>query len=409
MAIDESRRPDNQELYSVILVLESGNLIIDVQDIEMLYFIEDITMPCITGKIVFNDRVGILEYGPFTGIEKIAIQYGKRENREQIFEIFKIGAIRQGSMGNMVNDTQVEIHFVDMTFMPLTLKKFSKSFGSNQRYSSIVNQILTNMVNLNSRFLSIMQTTNTIDNYIMPFWTPLQTIKFLSTRAKDRYGAGFLFYNNTENGFKSNFKSYNYLLSSDNFKEIEEYILESESVKLDNKILEWWIDGLDKFSNKFLRGGKFLGFDFASKSLIEKEFEYSDGVSKTNLLGRKSLYPDISGTENIFLYGDNSETTLENRAYSNWVYRYNKQFVLNAIVEGREDRFAGQLLEIKWPSIDRKNYYAKNLKGNYLVKTVTHMFGRDRSLPYKQRLVLIKNGYTDIDSSSLLKATRTNV
>lgn len=409
MAIDKTRETENQELYSVILLLESTNVIIDTQDIEILYFVEDITMPCITGKMIFNDRVGIMEYGPFIGTEKISIQYGRREDREQIFEIFKIGAIRQGNTGNAVSDSLIELHFVDITFMPLTLKRYSRSFGSNQRYSDIVRHILVNMVSIDSKFTSIRQTVNRINNYIMPYWTPLQTIKFLAKRSKDNNGSGFLFFNNTQNGFKSNFKSYNFLLGKDNYKEKERYFFESESVDLENKVLEWWIDGIDKFSNKFIRGGKFLGYDFSTKSLLEENFDYSDGIRNSIILGRKSLYPDISDTANIHLYGDNSPDILKNRAYSEWAYRYNKQFILNIIVEGREDRFAGQLLEIEWPSLDRKNYYSKNLKGNYLVKTVTHSFGRDVGIPYKQRLVLIKNGYNQIDSRSLVKASKYNI
>lgn len=407
--IDGSRKVPKTGLYSVILLLEGRNILIDANDIETLYFIEDITVACIQGKIILNDRYGLMEYGPFTGNEKISIKYGKDFDGEQIFEIYKIGKIGQSAMHNPVADAQLTIYFVDTMFMPLTIKKYSRSFGEGKKYSDIVKYTLQNIIELDSRFLQINETTNTIDNYIMPYWTVLQTINFLSERAEDAKGSGFLYFNNTDNGFKCNFKSYNWLCSTDNYKEENEYIFDSENVTDENKILEWWINGLDKFSNKFLRGGKFLGFDFATKSFIETDFEYSDGIDKSILLGKKSLYPDISQTANINLYGDTTIKMLENRAFAEWTKRYQKQFILNIIVEGREDRYAGQQLEIKWPSIDRNEFYNKALKGKYLIKTVTHMFGRDRAVPYKQRLVCIKNGYDNIDSKDLLSATKYNI
>lgn len=410
MQIDGSRKVPKTGLYSVILLLEGGrNIMIDANDIEIIYFVEDITVPCMTGKMIINDRYGLIEYGPFTGNEKINLKYGKNFDREQLFDIFKIGKIGQAAMHNPTADTQLELYFVDTLFMPLTIKKYSRSFGTDTKYSEIISHILRNIIGLNSKFLQINETTNTIDNYIIPYWTILQTINFLADRAEDSRGAGCLFYNNTDNGFKVNFKSYNWLNSTDNYKEEKIYIFESKNVSDENKILEYWINGLDKFSNRFLRGGKFLGYDFETKTLVEKDFEYSDGIDSSMLLGKTSLYPDISQVATVNLYGDTTEKMLENRAYSEWIKRYQKQLIVNFIVEGREDRYAGQQIEVEWPSVDKKQYYNKAFKGKYLIKTVTHMFGRDRSLPYKQRLVCIKNAYNNIDSKDLLKTTNYNI
>lgn len=408
--IDGSHKISKTGLYSVILLLEDGqNMMIDANDVEILYFIEDITVSCMTGKIIINDRYGLIEYGPFTGNEKISIKYGKNFDREQIFDIFKISKMGQSGMHNTSADMQIEIYFVDILFMPLTINKYSRSFGADAKYSDILKHLLQNMIGLSDNFLQINESTNIINNYIMPYWTILQTINFLSERAEDKAGAGCLFFNNTDNGFKVNFKSYNWLNSTDNYKEENEYIFESVNVEDENKILEYWINGLDKYSNKFLRGGKFLGYDFETKSLVEKDFDYSDGIDSSILLGKTSLYPDISQIAAVNLYGDTTEKELENRAYSAWIKRYQKQFIVNFIVEGREDRFAGQQIEVKWPSVDKKEFYNKALKGNYLIKTVTHMFGRDRTFPYKQRLVCIKNAYNDIDSKDLLKTTNYNI
>lgn len=104
---------------------------------------------------------------------------------------------------------------------------------------------------------------------------------------------------------------------------------------------------------------------------------------------------------------------LDNIAYNDWAKRYNMQLILNLIVEGNERRFAGQMVNIEWPSWARNtgnNVPFNDLfKGHYLIKSVTHSFDPGSTYYYKQRLVLIKNAYTDIDSQVLYKSKKTNI
>lgn len=407
--------PENTEFtsyYSVSILIEGVRQVqMESDDILTLYFVEDIMLSSISGKLVFRDKYGILEYGPFTGEEQVIIDYGTEEDRQLIFEIYKIGAVRQASVSDPAAEKVVEIYFVDVTFLPLTLRKYSRSFGSAASYSGIVTHILKNMLEIPAKYLKIDNTNNTIDNYIIPYWTPLQAIKFLSARATDTNGSGFLFYTSTEESWRINFRNINTLFSSDNPPDKTPYIFEDKDASKANKILEWWINSLDKFSTKFLRGGQYLGYDWSTKTLINKEYKYDDGVDDSIILGRKSLYPDISDSETaITALGDNSEAMLKNRANYEWVTRYSMQQVVNLIVSGDENRYAGQQIEIQWPGYEkRKDIYNKMLKGNFLIKSVTHMFTGDVTMPYRQRLVCLKNGYYDVDTRLLHPATNANV
>ena len=52
------------------------------------------------------------------------------------------------------------------------------------------------------------------------------------------------------------------------------------------------------------------------------------------------------------------------------------------------------------------------MKGFYLVKSITHQWSANQTPQYIQKLVLLKNGYTDIDINKvfqLVKATKKNV
>lgn len=409
--VDTSRKQEFTGIFSVILVMEDRNIILESQTIEELYFIEDIYKSNISGKLTFSDKYDILEYGTFTGNEKIIIQYGEKSDRELVFEIWKINAIRQGTVTNPITNPIVELIFVDVTFLPFVLKKYSRSFGTGEKYSDIIKYILSNIVKIEDKFLSIEDSTNTIDNYIMPYWSPLHAIKFLAERAENINGSGFIFYTNTNEGFKCNLTSFEFLNGVENYLEPEPYVFEVESVNEKNKILEWWIDGLDKFSTKFISGGKWKGFNFATKELLDGELTYSNAVAKTTLNGRKSLYPDISdATASINVVGDDSLKKLNNRAYSNWIQRYSIQQALNIYVRGREDRYAGQQIEIQWPSNDKRTQiYNKMYKGKYVIKSITHSFTGNTAMPYRQRIVLIKNSYASADTNNLLQATKMNI
>jgi len=411
-------------IFTVVLITEKEPIVLNNADITNLYFIEDIFKFCISGTITFNDRYNLLELGPFTGNEKIAIIYsvsGKalsKSNRELVFDIWKVGKIQQLGPGiRTESENLITMQFVDPFYAGYNLRKYSKSW-SNTRYSDIMKDILNNMVffkNGGSRF-NIEESSNSTD-FIIPYWSPQTAIRWLMRRAKSKEigTSGYLCFNNTDNNFSHNLLTLNYLLA-DGGKTIDKipYVFNSSEVSAENKILEWWLNSLDRGSNAVIRGGTWKGYDFATKKLLNYEHVYSDGADKTMMLGKKTLFNQIDdpSSSNIMV-GDSSDDLLNDIAYNDWAKRYNMQFILNLIVEGDEKRYAGQQIEIKWPSwarnLGNEVPYNDLLKGKYLIKSVTHSFNPGSSIYYKQRLVLIKNAYTNIDSKILYKAKITNL
>jgi hypothetical protein len=241
----------------------------------------------------------------------------------------------------------------------------------------------------------------------------MQSISWLASRGRGGESGvgGYVCHTSTRNG-KPNavFKTMNSLLGERNYIEEEKYTF--EGFRNDrNKILEWSISGLDKTATKILRGGKWHGFDSATKAPVMLEYDYSDGVSDTMMMGRKSLFTDISDTTtgNI-LTGEDDEEIVKNIAYDAWSRRYNIQQVVSIIVRGHEDRYCGQQIEIIWPSTEKEQRDNKLLKGKYLVKSITNMLaGTGNNITYQQRLMLIKNAYSDADMKSLVKASKKNV
>ena len=84
------------------------------------------------------------------------------------------------------------------------------------------------------------------------------------------------------------------------------------------------------------------------------------------------------------------------------------QQTLTVLVQGHEERHAGGMIEIIWPSSDEKEKFNKNLGGKYLVKSITHQFSAAAPY-YRQKMILIKNAYEDSDSTKLMDASNKNL
>lgn len=408
-----------KNILSVLLVTEKQPIILNNADLVELYFIEDIFKFCMMGSITFNDRYNLLQFGPFTGNEKIVLIYSiESKIRELVFDIWKVGRIQGIGTGvREESENIITIQFVDPFYNGYSLRKYSRSW-SDKHYSDIMKDILNNMVffkNANGTF-NIEKSQNKTD-FIIPYWNPVTAMRWLMRRAigEQTGTSGYLCFNNTDKTFSHNLVSFNYLLS-DLGRTIDpvSYVFDKGEISAENKILEWWINGLDRNSNSILRGGTWKGYDFSTKKLLNYEQVYSFAADNTICLGRKTLYPQIDDLlSSNTLIGDNNNDILQSIAYNDWAKRYNMQFILNIVVEGHEKRYAGQQINIEWTTGPRKlgslAQYNDLFKGKYLIKSVTHTFSPGSTYPYRQRLVLIKNGYTDIDSKVLYKAKNQNL
>jgi hypothetical protein len=409
----------NKEIFDVLLITEKSTIALNNADIHQLYFIEDIFKFCLTGTMTFNDRYNLMEYGPFTGNEKLAIVYAvdDKRSRELLFDIWKVGKIQQVGTGiNETSENMITMHFVDPFFTGFAQRRFSRSW-SDEYYTSIMRDILNNMVlfKVGGRPFNVEQSKNKTD-FIIPYWTPQTAMRWLMRRAKGEISgtSGYLCFNNTKEMFSHNLLTMNYLLN-DEWKSLDpiKYDFTKGEVSGENKILEWWISGIDRISLPAIKGGIWRGYDFKTKKLLDHEQVYSDAADNTWCLGKKTLYNKIDdNTSYNALVGENNQDLLGNVAYNDWAKRYNMQFIMNLIVQGHDKRYAGQHIQIDWPDSQANlgtASFNSLLKGKYLIKSVTHSFSPGGTFPYKQRLVLIKNAYNDITSEILYQAKKSNV
>jgi len=416
---------DSRVKYTVsIQTVKLGGVQINPEDIYELYFIEDMYSSCITGKLVFNDMYNLMDNGPFTGMEQIIIHWG-RESR-MAFEIYKVANIQQTSPAQTTAENRITLYLVDLTFSYWTQRKFNRSWGSEENpqwIGTIMSEILTRYINNPGQGFYEDPTPDSKMHFIMPYWSPLQAAKYLNRRAigGETGKPGYLLFNAiSDHSVRVNWCTLEKLLKEKEYEPLEYTLERNRSVKDDvhdmrNVILDWTIQGLDKFAFKKLSGSTLMGYCFENKKLIFKEIKYADTLKNITILGKKTLHKDFSD-EHVWYNNtaESDEVIMNNMFYTEFIKNYPNQLILYAVVEGTQDpeRYVGMHINVNWPGrIDSETRQLSDLfKGRWMIKGITHMFVNNGSdYIYKQKLSLIKLGYDNIPHDGILAAGLSNI
>lgn len=403
---------ENTSSFTITLSLDYGEITLDTRMVQEFYFIEDIFLFCVTGKLSFIDDAGLLEFGPITGNERINVVYGELDDSEWSFNIYKINKIEKNNTAETSVDSTIEIFFTDAMYYPLNFLKFSRSW-SNTKITDIVDDIATNILGV-TQWDKKEDSQESLENFYIPYWTSNSTINWLLKRATSTTSkvSDFLFYNNS---LGTNMVSMDTLLNQRKKMTISNddgiYVFADTNLFLFNKILDWEISSLDSTSLKTLTGSTNFGYNSEKKKFIVNENTFSDLIENHTILGRKALFPDYSDERaNFNLMMEDTDKKLKTINQNKWNKLYSKQQTLNITVRGHENRYCGGLIELQWPSKEEtKNIYNKNLSGFYLIKSITHHFNGVSSPSYLQKMTLVKNGYEESDAKILHNAIKKNI
>jgi len=406
-------KPENSADFTVSLLLDYGQITLQSDSINEIYFIEDIFSYCVTGKIQFVDKYGVLEFGPITGNESITISYGEENDIEKIFYIYKISKIQGDNTSEAGTTQKIDIFFTDHMFYNLNFLQFSKSW-KNQTISDIIFDISTDILGV-SKWQWKQTTLNSLPYFYTPYWTANTALNWLLERSKEAKSgkAGMCWYNNIKG---TNLVSLDTLLSQKKLMTIGDdddgiYVFKDDNYFLFNRILGWSISGIDNTALRKISGETLLGYNNESKIFLIKEKKYTDMLKEHTVLGKKSLFSDKSDYRNGFIQpSDDNIIDMETSYQHQWNKLYDMQQLVSITVRGHEERYCGGLIELKWPSLEKTTQvFNVNLQGKYLVKSITHYFSGDKTPSYLQKLVLIKNGYEDTDAIGLVKSTIKNM
>lgn len=390
---------------AVILSKNDRNFSIDTWSIETLYFIEDIFSFCMTGKIVFTDYDNVMENASFWGYhdEDLIIYYGLNEEKDvsKTFKIYKID--KQKTTHNELQKNNVyEITFVSELYFQWHFKQYSKSFGE-MLTTDIMKYIMTNMVG--GEFVPTMfeASNERIEYFYTGLKSPAENFKYLMERSSghDTGQPGYLCFENRD-GYNlvtlSMLMNGNVELMRPSNDDNKSYVFYTNNPYLHNHVKDFEVEGVDNSSMQQLSGGYRMGYDILRKKNITQRYTYKDGRKKykDNILGKFEfpiLDPNTTGQERYLKTAENREDFIDNIYYSNWIKQYSLQRAIMLYVKGHEQRKAGGVINIIWPSANDNETYNKNLTGKYFVKSVVHFFYKERNMEYNQKLVLMKNAY----------------
>jgi len=392
-------------IFSIYIQLDALKTVeIDNKDLYKVLFNEDIYSYGSVGKLILHDKYGLREYGPITGDEKLIITYGKEAPIVKEFSLLKISKISGIKTFQPTTSSVLELHFTDTYFGNLVKKKFCKAWEPTKKASEIVEDILVNLVGIDRGALNIEPSDTTLENFHIPYWTAADTIRWISNRIKGTKGKcnyGYLLFPNSKKYL--NYMTLDNLLNNAE-TDADTYLFENAGLYYNNKILSWQQTGVDHMGIRELGGGQLLGYDYNTKSIIgiekDESFIYSKAIEQITTLGGSSLFDGftIDNNSDTFNYtyevtGENNKDILKNLFYNNFIRRYSLQNMVQLLVAGHNRRFAGQKINIQWPSATNNDIFSSMDSGQYLIKTIMHSFAPTQTPFYLQTLTCIKNAY----------------
>jgi len=398
--------------FTVKIILKGVESAFDNADIIELNIVEDIFSWCMCGSIIFYDKMGFTELLEITGKDPIIVMWEEEGiKREKIFLIYNYDKIiEEISIDSSV--TKVMWYFIEPVYMSLTNRKYSKAWNKNISNSTIIKDISKNYLNIDTNnFKKFEEVVEYTDNFYIPYWTPAESLRWIMHRSSGSESLlpGYLFYSNT---LGNNFVTLETLVRNtdrerDLFGKKIRYIFSGAGEDY-NKILSWYVDPPDMISFKYLSGSIKHGYISNGKYLLSNRYTYDDAINKYSLLGKTSLFPDISEpSTNVTLEAETDEKIIDNLFYDEFIRRYSKQFAVGLVVKGHTRRYAGMIIDVLWKSADAKRKTHKMYEGLYLVRSITHQFtsGLNVTPPYRQLMICVKTGYNTIEDT-MLKRTK---
>jgi hypothetical protein len=371
--------------------------------------VEEVTNFTTAGSIAFTDTLSLKEFLPILGGERLRIKFqtdDKFDWYEKEFIITKLGR----EVPHQGRNKTIQLYFTSEEMLTNQLERFSKSYRNKT-----VSDILTDVFNTQLKSKKTLTTEGTSNslNFIIPYWTPFETIRFLmkkgiSSSTKD---SGYLFFED-KNGF--NFKSISGIFNQKSEKDIIMHRMKNEQ----GNSLSGFV-GLVKYSTvlktidliedvrRGVTGGSAFTFDYATKSFMMREMEWEKFSDKTGVaMGKSSVYKDgfvnkgavmeeFTGYINDRVFNDidfpnsiNDQTKVHLRN-KNLYHGLNS----NALVIGKSgdsELTCGALVKVEHMSGIEKEPNEK-MYGNYLVKSLKHKITQGDG--YEQVCLLTKPFY----------------
>lgn len=383
--------------------------ILNPNNIIDLHFTEDIYSMSIIGKLSFVDMDGIFSTGILSGKESIKIEYGTTSQKLKTIYL-RIYALNQLA-GSNTNTTikKIDLYIVDYYYQNMFAYVASKGY-KDKKISDIIKDISTNFVKIKSfKTFEDMDDNSKFKTFTIPICSSGLVIKDILRKGKSSKTSvsGYLFYPTTEKLtdqlFSYNFVTLQALLKNTTLMKVGEgdsdgtyYLYSKDYAPGDySKILDYHSCGSTMQFDSELIGPLYAGYNYSGKKVVLETKDFEEMYKNMAKLGDSNGKSYPSGIGKVLFPGENDSTILNNMLFDRFIKTYCLQFMWQFKVRGHQNRYAGGMIEVAFPGSDGSDTSsnASALRGNYLVKSVTHIFKTTATIPYMQNLVCIKNAF----------------
>lgn len=187
-----------------LLLVGSTGTSIDLREvIYELNLSEDLFSNTMSGSLVVNDTANLINRLPIVGMEFLLVTLSKPSTPWKIQKVFRVYKLTDRHKSSNASENYI-LHFCSEESVLSGAIRISKSY-KGRTVTEIVKDICTTFLKVDEKKLpssSLMDTQGSFD-VVVPYWTPLYTINWVSRFAKaSQYpGCTFVFYEDSE-GFR---------------------------------------------------------------------------------------------------------------------------------------------------------------------------------------------------------------
>jgi hypothetical protein len=406
------------------------------QDITKLWdeieIFEDMYTNCLSGQITILDSLNLIYHFSLCGREKLEISFktpffDNLYGNTTVTRTFRVYKISEREPQENDKALRYTLYFVSEEFVKSQQTKISKAYEG--RVDEIIKKIYTEYLKMdytgNSKKNFDVAKTMFRHKFIIPYWSPLSAINWLTTRAIDadnKENCNFIFYEDLE-GFKM--KSFAELAKQQPIGEYEYFpqtrpdrnsspasrdLLKEYRTVREFLMMEYH-NTMKNIENGFY-ASRLLFHDIVRKQWGQVDYAYNeeffnaDHIEKHPLVAANNdnLSPHALSNfkyypKHKWMYGNENQYA-DNDKYQEWVLKRNAQMQqiegakLQFTLPGNSKIRVGQVIKLTVPSFEEKqnsfiDWLDKYMSGKYIISAIRHHLQiRDG---YRMRLELTRD------------------
>lgn len=338
-------------------------------------------------EIEMHEYKNLIELLPIKGGEKLDVKFRSSEHFSEPYEyefiVYKVSDVQTEKQ----KGKKYTIHAISPIFFED--KKFRLSRRFEDKPHNIVENICTNLLNVE---LEKETSTKFDQNIVIPNWTPLQTINYMtrvSLQSDDSSSMFFFFQSRDKFYYRSlgdlfgqdvpSKKIFKSMITVDNYSKQRYDIIKDFSIIKDHDVFENFFNGV--FGSKLYR------YNLIDKKYFngeETERLHEDMVSQTKSLNANPFENDLEKSANQFVSFETEN--YNNKHIKNWYQIFMHELgkvrtaqKLNVTLVGNSNITVGDVVRLELPSTRNINNPVLDpyLTGNYLVTKVRHQVAKE--------------------------------